>query len=299
MERAWPIPWIASVPLVRCLRPKQWAKNLLLFAGLLFTLDQAHTAAEWLRVSIAFLLFCMVSSAVYLFNDLADRERDRLHPVKRFRPIASGEIATGEAGAVGALLALGSGIAAYSCDPRLCLLLAGYFLLTLLYSFHLKHVVILDVLAIAAGFVLRAVAGTTILGVQISPWLLICTTLLALFLGLAKRRAELSILSDEAGRHRRALGEYTPGMLDQMIATVTSSTLMAYAFYTFNSPTALGHRYLMATIPFVIYGIFRYLYLVHRRNVGGSPASELLADRPLVVTILLWGLACAGIIRYG
>jgi 4-hydroxybenzoate polyprenyltransferase len=170
---------------------------------------------------------------------------------------------------------------------------AGYFLMTLAYSFWLKHVVIVDLLTIAMGFVMRAVAGAVVVGVEVSPWLLVCTTLLALFLGLTKRRAEIATLQGGAGQHRKILEEYSPEMLDQMITVVMSSTLMAYALYTFNSKTARGHSSMMVTIPFVIYGLFRYLYLVHRKNAGGSIATDLLEDRPLIIDIVLWALACA------
>jgi 4-hydroxybenzoate polyprenyltransferase len=288
-----------SAPLLRCLRPKQWVKNLFLFAGILFTLDRPHPVGDWLCVGTGFLLFCFLSGAVYLFNDIADRERDRLHPQKCRRPIASGQVSVGEAVVVGLLLAVGSVFASFSVSWFFGLTASAYFLLTLAYTFCLKHVIIIDVLTIAAGFVLRAVAGAVAVDVEMSAWLLVCTTLLALLLGLAKRRAERTALQEDACKHRGILAEYTPELLDQWITILTSATLMAYALYTFNSPTARGHHYLMATIPFVLYGIFRYLYLVNRRNVGGSPANELLADRPLLATIALWGLASALIMRLG
>jgi 4-hydroxybenzoate polyprenyltransferase len=285
--------------LLRCLRPKQWVKNLILFAGILFTLDRGHPLGDWLRVGSGFLLFCFLSSAVYIFNDIADRETDRLHPRKRIRPIAAGDVAPGDAAIIGAILALGSIVASFSINTLFGGAATAYFLLTLAYSLWLKHVVIMDVLTLSGGFVLRAVAGAVAISVEISSWLLVCTTLLALFLGLAKRRAELTTLQGDAGKHRRILDEYTPELLDQMITIVTSATLMAYALYTFNSPTARGHHYLMATIPFVIYGIFRYLYLVHTRSVGGNPTNELFEDKPLLLTIALWGLASAIIIKLG
>jgi 4-hydroxybenzoate polyprenyltransferase len=274
-------------------------KNLILFAGILFTLDRAHPFADWLRVGAGFLIFCLLSSAVYVFNDIADRETDRLHPTKRWRPIAAGQLAPRTAALAGVALLLGSLPASFAISRLFGLAATAYFLLTLAYSFRLKHVVILDVLILSAGFVLRAVAGAVAISVQISAWLLVCTTLAALLLGLAKRRAELTALQDDAGKHRPILDEYTPELLDQMITVVTSATLMAYALYTFNSPTARGHHYLMATIPFVIYGIFRYLYLVHRKGVGGSPTSELFEDKPLLLAIALWGLASAIIIKLG
>jgi 4-hydroxybenzoate polyprenyltransferase len=274
-------------------------KNLVLFAGILFTLDRAHPIEDWLRAGAAFLLFCLLAGAVYLVNDLADCEQDRRHPVKRLRPIAAGELAAGTAWIASILLAVGGLAASALLGPRFTLAAGLYLLLTFAYTFSLKHVVILDVLALATGFVLRAIAGAVAINVDISPWLLVCTTLGALFLGLGKRRAELNTLQEEAGKHRRILEEYTPELLDQMITIVAGSTLMAYALYTFSSETAHGHRMLMATIPFVIYGIFRYLLLVHTRNVGGSPTRELLEDRPLLLCISLWGVACAAIILWG
>lgn len=222
-----------------------------------------------------------------------------MHPQKRFRPIAAGDLAPGDAAVMGAVLALGSIAASYSINILFGLTATAYFLLTLAYSFWLKHVVIIDVLTLSGGFVMRAVAGAVAVSVEISAWLLVCTTLLALFLGLAKRRAELTALQGDAGKHRRILDEYTPELLDQMITIVTSTTLMAYALYTFNSPTARGHHYLMATIPFVIYGIFRYLYLVQTKGGGGSPTNELFEDKPLLLAIFLWGLASAIIIKLG
>jgi 4-hydroxybenzoate polyprenyltransferase len=281
------------------LRPKQWAKNGLLFAGILFTLDRPHPPEDWARVAIGFALFCLLSSAGYIANDLIDREQDRLHPRKRHRPIASGKVAPGVAAILGISLALAGAGGAFAINSLFGLTATGYLLLTLTYSFWLKHLVIIDVLAIAAGFVLRAVAGTVAISVEISPWLLVCTTLGALFLGLAKRRAELETLQEEARQHRPILQEYTPALLDQMITIVTAATLMAYALYTFNSPTARGHRSLMATIPFVIYGLFRYLYLIHAKQSGGSPENTLFEDKPLLATILLWGAACAIIVRWG
>lgn len=287
------------MPLLRALRPGHWTKNLVLFAGILFTLDRPHPAADWLRAGAAFLIFCLLSSAVYLFNDVVDREQDRRHPLKRHRPIAAGLVSPKLALIVGTALASVSLAAAFLVNLSVGLSAVGYLALTFAYTFRLKHIVLLDVMTVAGGFVLRAAAGAMAVSVEISPWLLICTTLAALFLALGKRRAELNALQEEAGRHRKILEEYTPELLDQMITIVSASTLMAYALYTFTSETARGHRTLMATIPFVIYGIFRYLYLVHTRNVGGSPTRELLEDRPLWICVLLWGIACAVIIRWG
>lgn len=281
------------------LRPKQWIKNLLLFAGLLFTLDQGHTVRQFMNAGLGFLLFSALSSTVYLINDLADRESDRQHPKKRRRPIASGELAP--ALALGAAAALGLvGLAgSFALGLRFGTIALLYFMVTLGYTFQLKHVVILDVLVLAAGFVFRAVAGAFVIDVSISAWLILCTLMLALFLGLSKRRAELiSVQLAGIPGTRRILEEYSPALLDQMIVIVTSVSLMSYSLYTVSSPTAQTHHYLMLTIPFVIYGIFRYLYLMHRHSLGESPDSVLVEDKPMLINILLWGLTTALIVTH-
>lgn len=279
------------------LRPKQWTKNLLLFAGLLFTLDQHHSARQVQHAALGFVLFCLLSGVVYLVNDLADREGDRRHPKKRRRPIAAGELAPPLA--VAAALALGvlGLVGSFALGPRFAAAALLYSALTFAYSFRLKHVVLLDVLTLAAGFVLRAMAGAFAVGVSISGWLILCTLMLALFLGLVKRRAEL-LSTQQSGTvgTRRILEEYSPAMLDQMLVIVASVCLMSYALYTVSSPAAQAHHYLMATIPFVIYGIFRYLYLMHRHSLGESPDAVLLEDRPMLVNIVLWGLTTALIV---
>jgi len=277
----------------RSMRPKQWIKNCFLFAGLIFTLDHRHPPRDLLLVTVAFALFSLLSSSVYLLNDVADRVQDRLHPKKRYRPIAAGVVSPVLAAWTAGGLALAALIGSLALNRELGLVACVYFLVTLAYSFRLKHVVIVDVLTLASGFVLRAVAGALVISVQISPWLLVCTTLFALFLGLAKRRHELVLLAGDAGRHRKILDEYSVEMIDQMITIVTSCTMMAYSLYTFNSETARGHRSLMITIPFVIYGIFRYLYIVQKKGGGGSPASDLLDDPPLLVNLVLWVLTAA------
>ena len=283
--------------LLTSLRPKQWIKNLLLFAGLLFTLDQHHTTRQVQNAALGFLLFSLLSSVVYLVNDLADRDSDRRHPKKRRRPIASGELSPGLAAAAAVVLGLGGLTGSFALGLRFGLIALLYFVLTCAYSFRLKHVVLLDVLVLAAGFVFRAVAGALAVGVAISPWLILCTLMLALFLGLSKRRAELLSVSRAGSLGTRPiLEEYSPEMLDQMIVIVTSASLMSYALYTITSPAAQAHHYLMATIPFVIYGIFRYLYLMHRHSLGESPDAVLLEDRPLFINVLLWGLSTALIV---
>ena len=281
------------------LRPKQWVKNLLLFAGLLFTLDQHHTARQFADVALGFVLFSGLSSVVYLINDLADRESDRRHPKKRRRPIASGELSPLLALSAAAVLGVAGLIGAFGLGLRFGSIALLYFVVTLGYTFRFKHIVILDVLVLAAGFVFRAVAGTFVINVGISPWLILCTLMLALFLGLSKRRAELiSVQLSGTPGTRRILEEYSPALLDQMIVIVTSVSLMSYSLYTVNSPMAQTHHYLMLTIPFVIYGIFRYLYLMHRHSLGESPDAVLVEDKPMLINVLLWGLTTALIVTH-
>jgi 4-hydroxybenzoate polyprenyltransferase len=285
------------VLLVRSLRPQQWTKNLFVFAGLLFSGRLADPHA-WPPAIAAFLIFCGLSGAVYLVNDVLDREADARHPIKRFRPVASGALAPRTALASAVVLAAACVAAATAINAALTMTAAAYVVLLAAYSAALKHFVIIDVLTLAAGFVLRAVAGAVAIDVPISHWLLVCSTLLALFIGLSKRRHELTLLSDGAAGHRPILQEYSPYLLDQMISVVTAATLIAYSVYTISSETAerLGSDRLGLTIPFVLYGIFRYLYLVHRRDGGGSPSELLLTDRPLLVCVGLWVAAVALVI---
>jgi 4-hydroxybenzoate polyprenyltransferase len=252
----------------------------------------------FLRALLAFVVFCGLSGAVYLVNDLADLERDRLHPRKRLRPLARGALSPGTARAAAvAIGGLSLGLSALLGAPFAAAAVA-YVVLNLLYSFKLKHVVIVDALVISLGFVLRAVAGAVAINVPFSTWLLVCTLLLALFLALAKRRHEITSLQDGAADHRRALAEYSPYLLDQMISVVTASCLVAYAFYTLAPETVEKYRTdrLAWTIPFVLYGIFRYLYLVHRKEQGGSPTDILLTDRPLLVDVALWAVAILAVV---
>jgi 4-hydroxybenzoate polyprenyltransferase len=278
--------------LFAALRPHQWTKNLLLFAALALS-KHLFEAEPLLRSVVAFALFCGLSGAVYLLNDVADLERDKLHPVKRLRPVASGALPARLAGSVAALLGIGCLLVAPALGREFVMCAVAYLGLNLAYSLRLKEVVILDVLAISLGFVLRAVAGAVAIAVRISDWLLVCTFLLALFLALSKRRHELTSLSDAASRHRRILAEYSPYLLDQMISVVTASCLIAYIFYTMAPETVEKYRTdrLAWTIPFVLYGIFRYLYLVHQKEQGGSPTDLLVTDRPLLVDVALWTLA--------
>src|SRR5579871_352454 len=287
----------AAANLFISLRPGQWTKNLLVFAGLLFGQRLFDPTAD-ARALVAFVIFCALSGGVYLLNDVADRAQDRLHPTKALRPIASGAIAPGTALAVACVLVGAALAAALAMGVVFALVAAAYVVLQALYSGPLKHIVIVDVLTLATGFVLRAVAGAVAVNVEISHWLLVCTMLLALFIALAKRRHEIVLLADEASSHRRILGEYSAYLLDQMIGVVAASTLITYIFYTVSPETQekFGTPWLGLTIPFPLYGIFRYLYLVHRREGGGSPADLLLTDRPLLVCVALWALTVALII---
>jgi 4-hydroxybenzoate polyprenyltransferase len=274
------------------LRPHQWTKNLVVFAALGLS-KHLFEPAPLARSLLAFALFCGLSGAVYLLNDVADVEGDRQHPTKRHRPVASGALPIRTA--LGVALALASACLAVSLalGPAFAGWAAAYLALNLLYSFRLKHVVILDVLSVSLGFVLRAVAGAVAISVQISEWLLICTILLALFLTLAKRRHELTSLSESAPGHRKILAEYSPYLLDQMISVVTASCVTAYAVYTTAPDTREKFQTdrLAFTLPFVLYGIFRYLYLVHQKEQGGSPSDVLLTDRPLLLAVGLWAVA--------
>ncbi|ACZ41091.1 UbiA prenyltransferase [Thermobaculum terrenum ATCC BAA-798] len=272
------------------LRPKQWTKNLLVFAGLVFSHNMLSLPAL-LRSSAAFVIFCAVSSAAYIINDLADVERDRLHPVKRLRPIASGLISEPTAISIASLLLICSLIASFLLSWSFALVTVLYFLIVVLYSFYLKNVVLLDVFSVASGFVLRAVAGTLVINVTLSSWLILCTLLLSLFLALAKRRHELLLLEEKASVHRQILNEYSRVFLDQLMAVVTSSTIIAYSLYTFSAASLPNDRSMMLTIPFVIYAIFRYLYLIYQQNEGGNPETLLLQDKPLLISIVLWGIA--------
>jgi len=287
----------AAANLIISIRPGEWTKNLFVFAGLLFG-QRLTDAVAVKRAGLAFLIFCALAGVVYLVNDVADRDRDRQHPRKRNRPIASGALGVPTALGAAAVLTAGGLAAAWWLGRDFFAVAAGYLLLLVLYSGPLKHIVIIDVLTIAIGFVLRVAAGAVAIGVPISQWLLICTILLALFLGLSKRRHEIVLLADGAIGHRRILEEYSPYLLDQMIGVVTASTLMAYMLYATSHETAdrFGTSLLGLTIPFPLYGIFRYLYLVHRKEGGGSPAELLLNDRPLLACVALWAVGVAVII---
>lgn len=287
------------------LRPRQLPKNALLFAGLLFTLDKNPPLSQWLTVGVAFVLFCVLSGCVYLLNDAVDAPADRLHPKKKLRPIASGRLPVSVA--IGFVLfavpvAL---IAAWTAfNPPFFAASLAYFALTAAYTFALKHAVLLDVMTVAAGFVLRVVAGTTAIAVPSSPWLLVCTGLLALFVAIAKRRGEYvgaQLTADETGQAvgetRRILASYRLPLLDQMLTIVATSCLLAYFLYAFLSPTGQHHPYLLATTPFVLYGLFRYLYLLYVENKGDAPEEILLRDSPMQINVLLWVMAVVAAMR--
>ena len=287
------------VALFLSLRPSQWTKNLVIFAGLIFGQRLLDPRAVGRSIA-AFAIFCALAGVVYLINDVADREADRRHPIKRRRPIASGAVSPATAIGTAAVLGVVALGFAWRLSPAFAGVAAFYVALLALYSGPLKHIVILDVLTIAVGFVLRAVAGAVAVDVAISHWLLICTILGALFLALSKRRHELVLLADGATSHRPILEEYSPYLLDQMIGVVTASTLISYVIYTVSPETVQKFHtdYLGLTVIFPLYGIFRYLYLVHLKEGGGSPADTLLNDRPLLACVALWAVAAALII-YG
>lgn len=283
---------------IKAIRPRQWTKNLILFAGIMF----AHRFFEIQAVVksvLAFVSFCLLSSAVYLINDIKDVESDKIHPVKKFRPIASGNITIHSAWTYAVILTITGLVVSFAGVNRQFFNLAlSYFAVMVLYSYKLKHVVIVDLMIIAGGFVLRAVAGAVAVEASISSWLLICTSGLALFLIIAKRRHEVVLLGENASGHRKILEEYSRKFLDQMIAIVTALTLISYMFYTVDPVTIekFHTHNLVLTAPFVLYGIFRYLYLIYQRNMGGRPEEALLNDPPLVAAIALWGITAVLII---
>lgn len=280
---------------IRSMRPRQWTKNGVVFLALVFAVNQEYQIGDpgsWVprlfESLVAFVCFALVSSADYLVNDIKDIESDRAHPRKRRRPIAAGLLSVNAAWAWAAVLAVAGNTAAFLLDWQMGLVILAYTVLMVAYSYHLKHVVLLDLMVIAAGFVLRAMAGALAIDVPISAWLYVVTALGALFLGINKRRAEIELLQDGAANHRRILDEYSPELLDQMGSTVTAATLMAYGLYTFTADGLPENNSMMLTIPFVLYGIFRYLYLVHVKKEGGSPEDVLLRDLPILLTVAGW-----------
>ena len=288
--------------LIQTMRPRQWSKNIVVFVPFVFTLNQAwqpFSSEMWRLMGLsllAFVIFCVLSGAVYLINDLADIEKDRLHPTKRSRALASGRLPGNVALVVAGILLVVALTAAFWLRPLFALIGLAYAAINIAYSLVLKHWVIVDVFAVSSGFVLRAIAGAVVIGVPISPWLYVVAILLSLFIGINKRRNELVLLAGEAASHRPTLGDYTLPLLDEMTGVVTSATVMAYSLYTFSAETLPQNHSMMLTIPFVIYGIFRYLYLIHVRNEGGDPSELVFKDRPLLVAVGLWGLTVLGIL---
>jgi 4-hydroxybenzoate polyprenyltransferase len=276
--------------LLKTMRPRQWAKNVFIFAALVFD-KQLLNPDSFLRTLAGFALFCLISSSVYIFNDLADVEADRQHPDKKNRPIASGKLSVGMAWAAGIVLVIVTLGLSFFLTRGFETVIAIYFIINMAYSKWLKHIPILDVLIIATGFVLRVHAGVTLIQVQrFSPWLYVVMTLLALFLGFGKRRAELALLAQGAGSHRKVLDGYTLPLLDQYIMIVSGTTIVAYSLYTFSAPNVPENHSMMLTIPFVVYAIFRYLYLIEVEHAGGAPEEILLSDRPFQVAMFLWGV---------
>ncbi len=301
--------------IIKEMRPRQWPKNFFVFLPLIFTVSQywrPFTPTMWIFLTLtigAFIVFCFASGFVYFLNDLVDVEKDRAHPRKRTRPIASGALPEPVARVTaGVLLVITlvsaialdafsqmfpypAGVPIFSVPYAFTVVTIAYLILQVAYSFYLKHIVIIDVFCIAGGFVLRAVAGAAIIQVPISPWLYVLTTLLSLFIGFAKRRNEIVVLEDNAKNHRAILDEYSPQLLDQMITITMACTAIAYFLYTFTAENLPKNHAMMLTIPFALYGIFRYMYLIYIKNEGGSPEEALLRDRPLLIDAVLWGLA--------
>ena len=279
------------------LRPKQWIKNSFVFAALIFSMN-IFVLDLFIRSCLAFLIFCLAASGVYIINDIRDKDQDSRHPVKKSRPIASGKISVTGGYILSSILLIIALIFSYYLEFWLAVVVLIYIVNNFFYSYYLKNVVLIDVFMIALGFLLRVLGGAVVIDVEISSWLIICTILLSLFLGFSKRRHELILLNDEAEGHRAILKEYSPYFLDQMISVVTASTLIAYSLYTM-SPEVLkkfGNNNLQFTIPFVLYGIFRYLYLVHQKEKGGSPTKVLLTDIPLLLNVGLWVISVVLII---
>lgn len=280
------------------MRPRQWVKNVLIFTALVFDEKLGNIPLVLLTVG-GFVLFSLVSSSVYILNDLADLEADRQHPIKQKRPLASGKLPENVARLAAISILIVSFPLAYWLSRDFLILLLAYWLLNISYSKWLKHFPIIDVFVLASFYVLRVVAGLTIIEVsRFSPWLYVVTTLLALYIGLGKRRAELTLLAEDAASHRRVLDGYTIPLLDQYITIVSATTIVAYSFYTFSAPNLPENHTMMLTIPFAIYGILRYLYLIQFKQVGGAPEEELLTDRPLQITFFLWGLSVLVILYF-
>ena len=274
--------------IIKMMRPKHWVKNIFVFAPMFFS---ATISIDTLAITVfVFIAFSLIASSVYIFNDIFDRENDRQHPVKRFRPLPSGELEVPLAAVVSALLFSASFSFSFTINKNIAYLIMLYAIINILYSIWLKHIVIIDVFCVASGFVLRILAGAIAANVRASPWILICTLLLALFMALGKRRHELILLEGESTNHRIVLGEYTPYLVDQLIAVITPLTVISYVLYTLDHKTIerFGSDYLFVTAGFVMLGVFRYLYIIHKRDLAGSPVELIFRDRPFLVIIFVW-----------
>ncbi|MBS1797364.1 MAG: decaprenyl-phosphate phosphoribosyltransferase [Acidobacteria bacterium] len=280
------------------LRPKEWTKNLLVFTGLIFSRSLTDAHNIWISF-LGFLIFCCASSGVYLFNDLCDLKKDREHPIKRNRPLAAGVLSLNAARLAMVVLFAVAATAALLLNHTFALVVGIYLTTCLAYSFKLKDIVILDVILVASGFVLRAVSGAVIIGVEVSEWLVLCTSMVALLVGFGKRRHELVLLEDEAENHRRSLSDYSVSFLDSIMNICAGAAVITYALYTRADETVerVGSRAMLVTIPFVVYGVFRYLYLIHKKETGGDPVQLLFRDRPTLLNLLLWILT-SGLVIY-
>ena len=279
------------------MRPRQWLKNTIIFAALVF--DRQLSIENWpavLRTFLGFVIFCLLSGVVYIINDIADLEADKQHPIKKNRPLASGKLSVNVARGFAIITLLIIIPLSFLLSPAFGIVAVSYLVLNLAYSNWIKNIPLLDVFAIALGFVLRILAGVTLIEVaRFSPWLYVVTTLGALYIGFGKRRAELALLADRANSHRKVLDGYTLPLLDQLITIVSGTTIIAYSLYTFSAPNMPDNHTMMLTIPFVMYGIFRYLYLIQVKHRGGAPEEVLFSDHPLQITIILWGIAVLAI----
>ena len=283
--------------IILAMRPKQWTKNFAIFAAILFSQNIFNIEAVFITLA-AFFIFCLASGVVYILNDLMDIEEDKRHPKKRLRPLASGNLSVGAARAAGVIIGALTLLGAFMIGKNFAVVTIAYLLVQIAYSTYIKHVVILDVFSIAAGFFLRVVAGAEAIMVPISAWLVVCTFFLALFLALCKRRHEILLLDDQAGAHRKVLDEYSILLIDQMITVMTAATVIVYTLYTLSPETVekFGTNNLMYTVPFVLYGVYRYLYLVYQKEDGGSPEQLLIGDKPLLLNIFLYGIAVVAIL---
>lgn len=307
MEETKHISIPSSIATLRALvlstRPKQWTKNVIIYFAFFLTIQDAWDPQDlndvgflFGKTTLAFVLFSIITGAVYLFNDIFDAEKDRQHPKKRSRPLASGQLPIPIAAGAASLLVIAGLALSFLLEPYFGVVSLIYLATMVAYTLLLKRLVLLDVMAISAGFVLRAAAGAVVIDVPISPWLYICTALGALLIALGKRRNELELAGDDAGSQRDALEDYSPRLLDQLIAIVAPSTLVAYILYTFTADNLPTNNAMMLTIPFVVYGLFRYLYLVHRKSLGENPEDILITDLPLILDILLWLATAAAVL---